>query len=133
MVNYENMGQSPALILGFFQYKSTGIPTPHLIDSQYSLQEIQSQKMVDYSMYAVVRSAEKYLSYEDISKNFTNEFKLGVGDEYLYIVNVESILGPLLAIPNFGGSKNQFITACPYRQWSNYFSNYIEECKDNTD
>eukprot|EP00957_Ditylum_brightwellii_P154840 11785081-Ditylum_brightwellii.AAC.1 len=78
--------------------------------------------MADYSMYAVVRSAEKYLSFDDISKNFTIDFNLGVGDEYLYIVNVESISGPLLAIPNFGGLKNQFITACPYRQWSDYFS-----------
>ena len=133
MVNYENMGQSPALILGFFQYKTPGIPTPSLIDDQHSVEEIKLQNMVDYSMYAVVRSAEKYLSYDDISQNFTHDFKLGVGDEYLYIVNVESILGPLIAVPNFGGSKNEFITACPYRQWSDYFSLYIEECKENRD
>ena len=131
MVNYGDMGQSPALILGFFQYKTSGIPTPHLIECQHSLQDICLQNMADYSIYAVVRSAEKYISFDDISKNFTIDFNLGIGDEYLYIVNVESISGPLLAIPNFGGLKNQFITACPYRQWSDYFSRYIEECTHN--
>ena len=125
------MGQSPALLIGFFQYKTSGIPTPHLVDLQYSVEEIQLQNMADYSMYAVVRSAEKYLSYDDISQNVTHDFKLGVGGEYLYIVKVESILGPLLAIHNFGGPKNEFITACLYRQWSDYFSNHIEECKEN--
>ena len=106
---------------------------PNLLQHVPSLKTLSKhlQSMVDYSMYAVVRSAEKYLLYDDISKSFTNEFKLGVGNEYLYIVNVESILGPLLAIPNFGGSKNEFITACPYRQWSDYFSLSIEECKEN--
>jgi hypothetical protein len=131
MVNYGTIGQSPAQILGFFQYKTPGVPTPSLIDEHHSQEDIAMQKMVDYSMYAVVRSAEKYLSYDDISQNFTHDFNLGVDEKYLYIVNVESILGPLIAIPNYGGLKNEFITACPYRQWSKYFSNYIEFCKEN--
>ena len=125
MVNYKDMDQSPALIIGFFQRKTSGIPTPHLVDLQHSVEEIEMQNMADYNMYTVVRSAEKSLSYDDILHNFTHDIKLGVGDGYyLYIVKVESILGPLLAVPNFSGPKNEFMTACPYRQWSDYFSNY---------
>ena len=54
-----------------------------MIDDQHSVEEIKQQNMVDYIMYAVVGSAEKYLCYGDISQNFTHDFKLGVGDEYL--------------------------------------------------
>ena len=76
-----------------------------------------------------MRSAKKYLSYEDIKTKFAVDFELGLGEEYLFILNTESILGPLFAIPNFGGNNNEFITASSYRSWGKYFSNYITECK----
>ena len=87
------------------------------------------EKKADYSIYAVVRSAEHYLTYEDIERKFAVDFELGLGEEYLYILNADSILGPLFALPNVGGNNNEFITASPYRSWGKYFSNYVNECK----
>ena len=129
MINYNLNNQSPAKIIGFFQYDTAGIPTPDLVDSGMTFDEIRQGKTRDYAIYAVVRSAKKYLSYEEIEKKFAVEFELGVGEEYMYILNVDSILGPLFAVSNFGGKNNEFITASPYRSWGKYFSNYIKECK----
>ena len=127
MVKYNDADESPAKILGFFQYQITGILMPELVDQGHSIEDIASQNMTDFSLYAVVRSAKKYLSYKEIASKFTTTFELGIGQEYLYILNADSILGPLLAVPNFDGNNNEYVTAAPYRDWGKYFTKFIED------
>ena len=44
MINYNHKNQSPAKIIGFFQYDTAGIPTPDLVDSGMTVDEIRKKK-----------------------------------------------------------------------------------------
>ena len=44
MINYNQNNQSPAKIIGFFQYETVGIPTPNLLDSGMTVEDIKNGK-----------------------------------------------------------------------------------------
>jgi hypothetical protein len=49
-----------------------------------------------------------------------------ISDKSLYLVYVESILGPIAAVPNVGGSPANFILVRPYQSWSDGFTKFLE-------
>ena len=53
----DTISTCPAQILVFFKYESREIPTPELIDNNFSLADIKGQNMIDNTMYAVVHTA----------------------------------------------------------------------------
>jgi len=69
----------PSLILGFIRYDITsGIPTPQFIHEQeLTLLEIQQNRSIDNSLYAVVHTASEYLPFEQLQHEFVSTFVLG--------------------------------------------------------
>ncbi len=108
MVQYENddrsLGTCPAKIIGFVHYDKThGITTPHFVDCMgLGLQEICDMNQTDHHLYAVVHTAEKYLSYDEFQKEFLCQFILGDVTRCIYIIKVEDIVGPLFVFNNSG-------------------------------
>lgn len=49
-----------------------------------------------------------------------------ISDKCLYLVSVESILGPIAAVPNVGGPPASFILVRPYQSWSEGFTKFLE-------
>ena len=49
-----------------------------------------------------------------------------ISDKCLYLVSVESILGPIAAVPNVGGPPASFIFVRPYQSWSEGFTKFLE-------
>ncbi len=97
---------SPAMILGFVQYNITlGIPTPQFTgEEELSLNTIQEHMAVDNNLYVMVHTASDYESSEQLEKEFVSSFILGDVINYVCIVKVEAIHGPLFVFKNYGSS-----------------------------
>jgi hypothetical protein len=120
----------PSLILGFIRYDITsGIPTPHFIHEQeLSLLEIQQNRNIDNSLYAVVHTASDYLPFEQLQHEFVSTFVLGDVMTCLYIVKIETIRGLLNVFKDYGATGqdiNKLFCTLPRREWGQYFSSRI--------
>jgi hypothetical protein len=49
-----------------------------------------------------------------------------ISDKCLYLISVESIVGPLAAVPNLGGPPASFILVRPYESWAEAFAGYLK-------
>ena len=127
-VEYPEETVCPALILGFFKYATSGIPTPHLIDGlSHSPNHIYREGMLDDTMYAVVQSASKSLSWSTIEDEFVSPFHLGDVKSFVYIIDVECIIDPLYVFPDFGGiQSSKHFCVLPYKKWGRYFGDRID-------
>jgi hypothetical protein len=96
----------PALMLEFLRYNITlGIPTSQFIhEDELSLSDIQQNMSIDNSLYMVVHTASDYIPYEQLQNEFVSTFVLGDVMSCLYIVNIESIWGPLNVFKNYGAN-----------------------------
>jgi hypothetical protein len=111
----------PAMILGFIQYNITlGIPTPQFTgDEELTLNTIQENMAVDNKLYVVVHTASDYVSSEQLEKVFVSSFIPGDVMNYVYIVKVEAIHGPLFFFKNYcssGDDANKLFCTMPQRR-----------------
>ena len=84
---------------------------------------------VDNNLYVVVHIASDYVSSEQLEKEFVSSFILGDNMNFVYIVKVESIHGPLFVFKNYGSSGDsatKLFCTLPQRRWGQYFSNKIK-------
>ncbi len=79
-------------------------------------------------MYVVIHAAKKHLDYSEIEENFITSFQLRGDEKHHYIVSVDSIVGPLMAVPNFDGDEHCYITVTLYKNWNTYFNRFISKC-----
>ena len=91
-------------ILGFVLYNITkGIPTPQFsCNEELSLDYIWDNDTIDNNIYVVVHTASDYVSMDQVQSDFITSFTLGNITECVYIVNIDSILGPLFVFKNHG-------------------------------
>jgi len=120
----------PSLILSFIRYDITsGIPTPQFIHEQeLSLSEIQQNRYIDNSLYAVVHNASDYLPFKQLQNEFVSTFVLRDVITCLYIVKIETIQGPLNLSKDYGATGqdiNQLFCTLPRSEWGQYFSSRI--------
>jgi len=82
-----------------------GIPTPYLIREEgLSLETIEEDNMKDENMYVVVHAASQWLTLDTLEAEFSASFLLGEVNQYLYIVDVKSIIAPLFMVANASDS-----------------------------
>ena len=81
----DTISTCPAQILCFFKYKSRGIPTPELIDNNFSLADIKGQNRIDNTMYVVVHMDTSYVSWEELECLFVMQFTLGHPKNCVYV------------------------------------------------
>ena len=91
----------PTQILGFSNM-SQGIPSPELIDNDFTLADIKGQNMIDSTMYAVVHTATSYVSWEELECSFVMQFTQGHPKNCVYVVLVENIMDPLFVFDDYG-------------------------------
>ncbi len=113
MVDFDD-DMCPVRIHGFFQYKTSGLLTNALLGDGKSVEEIAASNEHNNSMYDVIHAA-KNLNYSKIEDKFITSFQLGGDEKHHYIVSVDSIVGPLMAVPNFDGDEHCYITVTPYK------------------
>ncbi len=91
-------------ILGFVRYNITkGIPTPQFSgNEELSLDTIWDNNTIDNNVYVVVHTASDYVSMDQLQSDFITSFTLGNITKCVYIVNIDSILGPLFVFKNYG-------------------------------
>jgi len=119
-----------AKILGFVRYNITkGIPTPQFSgNEELSLDTIRGNDTIDNNVYVVVRTASDYVLMDQLQSDFITSFTLGNITECVYIVNIDSILGPLFVFKNDGSvgeDRNKCFCSIPQEKWGQYFSERI--------
>ncbi len=62
---------------------------------------------VDNNLYVVVHTASDYVSSEQLEKEFVSLFISGDVMNYVYILKVEAIYGPLFVFKNYGSSGDK--------------------------
>jgi len=119
----------PALILGFFKYASSGMPTPYLIDEMgYSPQHIYENGMEDDTPYAVVHTASDMVPWRQIKDEFVSSFQLGDVKSCVFIVDIDCIIDPLFVFKDLGGkgsASSRHFCVLPYAKWGRYFGNKV--------
>ena len=121
----ETNNTCPAKILGFFKYKSKGVPTPNLIEAGHSVIEIKDNKMHDDTLYAVVHTAIKYVSSDTLMHNFIAPFTLGDPKRCVYVVSIDNIVDPLYVFPDYGNEGVNYFCSLSYQRWGSYFTHKI--------
>ena len=128
---------SPARILGFFKYDTSGVPTPHYIDEeQLSPSTIFEQSLEDTNIYVVVHTSTTYVPWSTVTQNFVAAFKLGTLDKCLFVVKIQNIVRPLFVWRNYGGigpNTARYFCALPSRDWGDYFGDRIDMTDDDDD
>ncbi len=71
---------------------------------------------------------QKNLNYSEIEDNFITSFQLRGDEKQHYFVSVDSIVDPLMAVPNFDGDEHYYITVTTYKNWNKYFNRFISKC-----
>jgi hypothetical protein len=120
----------PAKILGFIRYSITkGIPTLQFSgDEELSLDTIWDNNTVDNNVYVVVHTASNYVSMDQLQSDFITSLLLEKITECVYIVNIDSIRGPLFVFKNYGAvgeDMNKIFCSIPQEKWGQYFSDRI--------
>jgi len=124
----------PAKVLGFFQYKQGGVPTPHLIEEEAcSPEEIREKGLKDDHTYVVVHAASKYLTMMKLEDEFICDFRLGSIEKSVFIMKVECLISPLHVFKDYGGHHLHHFCVLPVRKWGKYYSSYIEEVNKGMD
>ncbi len=59
---------------------------------------------VDNNLYVVVHTASDYILLEKLQYDFITSFSLGNITDCVYIVNVDTIQGPLFVFKNYGSA-----------------------------
>ncbi len=116
--------------LGFVRYNITkGIPTPQFSgDEKLSLDTIRDNDTIDNNVYVVVHTASDYVLMDQIQSDSITSFTLGNITECVYIVNTDSIQGPLFVFKNCGSvgeDTNKCFCLIPQEKWGQYFSDRI--------
>jgi hypothetical protein len=82
-----------------------GISIPQFTsEEELSLNTIQENMAVDNNLYVVVCTASDYVSSDQLEKEFVPLFIHLDVMNYVYIVKIESIHGPLSVFKNYGSS-----------------------------
>ena len=124
----------PAKVLGFFQYKQGGVPTPHLIEEEAcSPEEIRDKGLKDDHTYVVVHAASSYLTMMEIEDEFICDFNLGSIEACVFIMKVECLISPLHVFKDYGGHHLHHFCLLPVRKWGKYYSTYIEDVNKGMD
>ena len=94
----------PSKILGFVRYNITrGISKPQFSGNEdLSSITTRDNHTVDNNVYVVVHTASDYILLEQLQCNFITSFLLGNIIDCVYIVNVDTIQGPLFVFKNYG-------------------------------
>ena len=74
----------------------------------------------------VVHTASDYLLIDQLQNDFITLFTLGIIETCLYIVDVDTIRGPLFVFQNYGSdtdNKKRLFSALPQSKWGQYFDN----------
>ena len=130
--NDENSYQDvPAQIIMFLQLP--GFEQPMEIDGRmtvqkeglYALVESFYSKIDDISMKSLI-ACKKNKSIERNPKQNTSK----ISDKCIYLVEVESINGPITCISNIGSSSFEFIVVRPVEEWYKGFNMFIEKSKE---
>ncbi len=127
----------PAKILGFVRYNITkGIPTPQFSgNEELSLDTIRDNDIIDNNVYVVVHTASDYVLMDQLQSDFITSFSLGNISECVYIVNIDTIQGPLFVFKNYGSvgeDTNKCFCSIPQEKWGQYFSDRIYWCYPTT-
>ena len=140
MARYTDDGNSdclsPGQVLGFFHYINLCIPTPHYTTKEgLSLDDIQTNRLKDDHMYAVVHSAKKpYINWDRIRNGFVVPFHMGPAQDHIYIIKIENITDALFVFKDYGGKeRTKHFCVLPYCQWGQYFSDRVYETDEDGD
>jgi hypothetical protein len=107
----------PAKILEFVRY-----------NIEVSSESIGDNHTVDNNMYVVVHTVYDYILLEQLQYDFITSFSLGNITVCVYIVNVDTIQGPLFVFKNYGSAgedRNTLFCTLPQAKWGQYFSERI--------
>lgn len=116
-------------ILGFFKYDTPGFPSWKFADHEArSVSDIEDEQLIDDTMYMVIHACNDWCSREELESEMCKPLTLAPGDDYIYILPVHCIRGPLAAIPNFGSPNGSldYISALPYHKWGNIFKSFVD-------
>jgi len=110
----------PAKILGIVRYNITkGIPIPQFSgNEELSYDTIWDNDTIVNKVYVVVHTASDYVSMDQVQSDFITSFTLGNITECVYIVNIDSILGPLFVFKNYGSvgeDRNKCFCSIPFQ------------------
>ena len=125
MQDIDTISTCPVQIVVFFKYESRRIPTPELIDNNFSSADIKGQNMIDYTMNAVVHMATSNVSWEELACSFVMQFTLWHPKDCVYVVSVENITDPLFVFHDYGNDGLNFFCTLPYQRWGSYFRNRL--------
>ncbi len=80
------------------------------------------------NLYVVIHTASDYVSIEHFRHEFVSSFSLGDISNYVYIIKVEAIYGPLFVFQNYGSvgdDRSKLFCALPKSKWGKYFDDRI--------
>ena len=127
---------SPGMILGFVTFATPGFPTPFLIDKFGDLANIP-KNITDSRCYIVVWPTKDTINIEE---NFITRASLDNSHTSIYVLPMESLIGPVCAVPNihikyrYKQDLDSWLIVKPKRMWGDEFSSWIknEECNVDT-
>lgn len=111
----------PARIHGFFRFETPGLPTPMLLHA-HGADTTSSQRLMDRTMYVVVRTPQTFLDWASLEKEFIVPIQLGDLDSCTFILPVSRIVNPLYVFKDHGQPTTgvSFFASIPARYWAFY-------------
>ena len=121
----------PAQIHGFLRFDSEGIPTPCLLQKhEDNANAIRALGIKDDTMYVIVRTHKKFLTWKELEKQFVVPIELGPLDGKhgcTYILPVSRIVNPLFVFEDHGqqDTPTSFFATLPARYHAFYIDHWI--------
>ncbi len=83
----------------------------------------------DDEVEAVVQCSAESLDWSTVEENFIVDFHLGTDHRTSFVtIPMSAIVHPLCIIPDYGsGDDNRYMVVLPKRNWSQYFSRFVND------
>ena len=123
-------------ILGFIKYVGKGsLNYKHVTVEGKTREEIAN--IEDPTLYVVVHAEKCYSKYKYIEDRFFKKITLTSPDQLYILPAHTSIMGPLIAVPDFESeettSQTNFIITVGRHKWGNFFRRFVnmKACEDD--
>jgi hypothetical protein len=128
--NQNGEGTFVGKILGFIKYVGKGSLTYNHVTVEGKTSE-EIANIEDPTLYVVVHAERDYTKYKYIEDRLFKKITL-TGPDELYILPAHtSIVGPLIAVPDFESeeitSQTNFIITVGRHKWGNFFRRLVEK------
>ena len=131
MFNFEDDSKpentvNAGLILGFITLDTPGFPSPN---NNQSYPDGVPTTTVDKTSYVVARCCPTYHNFD---KKMITEVKLISGEQSVYIIPMDKLVGPVATVPNIfteyrmHGDEETWLAVKPYRKWGRHFGDTIK-------